>query len=41
MLSRFQTPREQKEVIEQLKKGTLDIVVGTHRLIQKDIGFKD
>jgi len=41
MLSRFQPPREQKEVIEQLKKGTLDIVVGTHRLIQKDIGFKD
>ena len=41
MLSRFQTPREQKEVIDQLKEGKLDIVVGTHRLIQKDIGFKD
>jgi transcription-repair coupling factor (superfamily II helicase) len=41
MLSRFQTPREQKEVIGQLKEGKLDIVVGTHRLIQKDIGFKD
>ena len=41
MLSRFQTPREQKEVITQLKKGNLDIVIGTHRLLQKDIDFND
>ncbi|HPD60431.1 MAG TPA: transcription-repair coupling factor [Thermodesulfobacteriota bacterium] len=41
MLSRFQTHQEQKEVIDQLKEGKLDIVVGTHRLIQKDIDFKE
>lgn len=41
MLSRFVTPKEQSEVIAGLKKGTIDIVVGTHRLLQKDIEFKD
>ena len=41
MLSRFKTHREQKEIIENLKKGTIDVVIGTHRLIQKDIMFKD
>ncbi|MCD6472817.1 transcription-repair coupling factor [Candidatus Aerophobetes bacterium] len=41
MLSRFQTPLKQKEIIENLKKGKVDIVIGTHRLIQKDINFKD
>jgi len=41
MLSRFQTSKEQKEVVEKLKEGKHDIVVGTHRLLQKDIGFKD
>ncbi len=41
MLSRFVTPKEQAEVIAGLKKGTVDIVVGTHRLLQKDIAFKD
>lgn len=40
MLSRFVTPKEQAEVIAGLKKGTIDIVVGTHRLFQKDIEFK-
>ena len=41
MLSRFRTPKEQKATIEGLKKGLVDIVVGTHRLLSKDIEFKD
>jgi len=41
MLSRFRTPKEQKQIIENLKNGLIDIVIGTHRLIQKDIQFKD
>ncbi len=41
MLSRFVTPKETSEVIAGLKNGTVDIVVGTHRLLQKDIVFKD
>ncbi|HIY57017.1 MAG TPA: transcription-repair coupling factor [Candidatus Tetragenococcus pullicola] len=41
MLSRFRTKREQNETINQLKKGQVDIVVGTHRLLSKDIEFFD
>lgn len=41
MLSRFQPPKKQKETIENLKEGKVDIVIGTHRLLQKDIKFKD
>lgn len=41
MMSRFQTKAEQKEIAARLKDGGVDIVVGTHRLLQKDIGFKD
>ena len=41
MLSRFVTPKEQAKVIEGLRQGTVDIVVGTHRILQKDIAFKD
>lgn len=41
MLSRFQAPREQKAVIEEAKKGEIDILIGTHRLLQKDLGFSD
>ena len=40
-LSRFRPAREQKQIIESLKAGRLDIVIGTHRLLQKDIAFKD
>jgi transcription-repair coupling factor (superfamily II helicase) len=40
-LSRFRTAKEQKQVLEQLKKGTVDIVIGTHRLLSKDVEFKD
>ncbi|NPA24843.1 MAG: transcription-repair coupling factor [Deltaproteobacteria bacterium] len=41
VLSRFRTPAEQKETIAGLKNGSIDVVVGTHRLLQKDISFKD
>ncbi len=41
MLSRFRTPKEQASIIKKLRTGSLDIVVGTHRLISKDIKFKD
>ena len=41
MLSRFVSAKEQSEIISGLKNGTVDIVVGTHRLLQKDIVFKD
>ena len=40
-LNRFRTAREQKEIVIGLKKGSIDIVIGTHRLLQKDIAFKD
>ena len=39
MLCRFQTAKEQREVIEELKTGMCDIIIGTHRLMSKDIGF--
>ncbi|MGB8355758.1 MAG: transcription-repair coupling factor [Chthoniobacteraceae bacterium] len=41
LLSRFRTPAEQRKTIQGLKDGTVDIVVGTHRLISKDVQFKD
>ncbi|MBE7027153.1 MAG: transcription-repair coupling factor [Ruminococcaceae bacterium] len=41
MLSRFRTPAQQKETLKRLKTGETDIVIGTHRLLQKDIEFKD
>jgi transcription-repair coupling factor (superfamily II helicase) len=41
VMSRFQSKAKQNEVVKQLKNGAVDIVIGTHRLISKDIGFKD
>ncbi len=41
MLSRFRTPRQQQDVLKKLVNGEIDIVVGTHRLIQSDVHFKD
>ncbi len=41
MLCRFQTKKEQKEVLGELKNGLCDIIIGTHRLLSKDICFKD
>lgn len=41
MLSRFKTPHEQDAIIKRLADGSVDIVVGTHRLMSQDIAFKD
>ncbi len=41
MISRFRSQREQTAILEKLKRGEIDIIVGTHRLLQKDIEFKD
>ncbi|MDD5465058.1 MAG: transcription-repair coupling factor [Candidatus Omnitrophica bacterium] len=41
MLSRFKTIRQQKEIIEGLADGSVDIVIGTHRLLSDDVVFKD
>jgi transcription-repair coupling factor (superfamily II helicase) len=41
MLSRFRSPKEQKQVVQRLESGGGDIVIGTHRLLSKDIKFKD
>ncbi|MGH2352185.1 MAG: helicase-related protein, partial [Chloroflexota bacterium] len=41
LLSRFRTPKEQAAVIEGLKSGAVDIVIGTHRLLGNDVRFKD
>jgi transcription-repair coupling factor (superfamily II helicase) len=41
MLSRFRSRGEQQEILNRLKAGLTDIVIGTHRLIQKDVAFKD
>jgi transcription-repair coupling factor (superfamily II helicase) len=41
LLSRFRTKREQQNVVRDLAAGTVDIVIGTHRIVQEDIAFKD
>jgi transcription-repair coupling factor (superfamily II helicase) len=41
MLSRFRSRNEQKNIIHSLRQGTTDIIIGTHRLLQKDVQFKD
>ncbi len=41
LLNRFVTPKQQQKIITDLKCGRLDMVVGTHRLISKDVSFKD
>lgn len=41
LMSRFRTPAQQKKTIEDLKKGQVDIVIGTHRVLSKDMQFKD
>jgi transcription-repair coupling factor (superfamily II helicase) len=40
-LSRFKTKKEQRSTIEGLKDGSVDLVIGTHRLVSKDVGFKN
>jgi len=41
MLSRFRTPRQQSRIIQDLRRGAVDIVIGTHRLLSGDVSFKD
>ncbi len=41
VISRFKTKKEQSETVARLKAGTTDIIIGTHRLLSKDVGFKD
>ena len=41
LLSRFRTPKQQKEILQRLKRGEVDMVIGTHRLVQKDVEFRD
>ncbi len=41
VISRFRTDREQKAILASLAEGAIDIIIGTHRLLQKDVRFKD
>jgi transcription-repair coupling factor (superfamily II helicase) len=41
MISRFRTPREQKVILEAARTGKIDVLIGTHRLLSKDVGFRD
>ena len=41
MLSRFRTGRQQSKILEALRMGSLDLVIGTHRLLSNDVSFKD
>ncbi|TNH08339.1 transcription-repair coupling factor [Testudinibacter sp. TR-2022] len=41
MLSRFKTAKEQKVILQQLEQGTIDILIGTHKLLQSDVKFKN
>ena len=40
-LSRFNTPKEGREILEGIKSGSIDVVIGTHRLLSKDVQFRD
>ncbi len=41
LLSRFRTPRQQEEILRRLRRGEIDVIVGTHRLVSKDVSFRD
>ncbi len=41
LLSRFRSPKEQKEIAKRVESGEIDVVIGTHRLLSKDVKFKD
>ena len=41
VLSRFKTPAQQRDILKSLKQGNIDIIIGTHRLLSKDVAFKD
>lgn len=40
MLSRFRSPKEQKEIVQRLKDGKIDLLIGTHRILAKDAVLK-
>ncbi len=41
LLSRFRNPKQQREIVKKLERGAIDLIIGTHRLVQSDIKFKD
>ncbi len=41
LLSRFRSPKEQKEIVKRVEAGEIDIIIGTHRILSKDIAFRD
>ncbi len=41
MLSRFRTEKQQEEIIKKIRQGNMDIIIGTHRILSKDVQFKD
>ncbi len=41
MLSRFKSPKEQKEILQRVKDGRIDLLIGTHRMLAKDVHFKN
>jgi transcription-repair coupling factor (superfamily II helicase) len=41
LLSRFRSSKEQKEVVKQVEAGSVDVVIGTHRMLSKDVGFQN
>lgn len=41
MLSRFRTVKEQKQILQHLNEGKIDILIGTHKLIQSEVKFSD
>lgn len=41
VINRFKTAKQQKEILQKLSEGKIDLVIGTHRLLQKDVAFKD
>jgi len=41
LLSRFRSTKEQKEVVKRIESGEIDVIIGTHRILSKDVAFKD
>ena len=41
LLNRFTTTKEKKQILADLKEGNIDLLVGTHRILSKDVEFKD
>ncbi len=41
LLSRFRTPKQQEKILTRLRSGEIDVIIGTHRILQKDVIFKD